>query len=682
MKKTLLVSIVFLTVIQSSLRAQPNFQSDPVKLDGITNDELHKSLRDFKLMSFDIKRLNALCEGKKSNINFEIHIENYNWNITLEENELRFLNYQVSENQNTPNSPFKDQITYKGYLNGNINQSVRLAISENQFEGYVMDGQEMVFIKSLSKFIKNYPNKNHFVVFNSNDIIEDPIIGTCGVEEAKSVKNVINKTQNVVSGRATTSCRVLEIATEADFEFFQISGSSVTTANNNILAVLNQVEGVYQTTFNIRFLVVFQSVWSVSSDPYNAVAPSPPGDASNVVNELATWWQANRSNINRDVVHFFSAKTGHGVRGSAKVFGGICDNIANSYSFTATNPSAATVNQVTTTAHEFGHLFGAFHPDSASDSCSPTPTIMCVVIGGVDNRAFQFSTFSQGEINTWINGHNACLTDVLNVNISGTDPICSTGQFSVTGLPPNSSITGWLSANTSGLTITSSGFATRQSSYIGQVNITANGNYGSDGCTFTSTKTIWVGSPDVGASYISGTSNTNCNIPYIFSYVGGAAGASSMTWEASDHFSLGDNGFNSTLTPVYSGEGYLSMNASNTCGSTYVCLTVCATGCDLGLLLFPNHPCATFENCGFSLMSAYPNPTEESLTIKVSDDADFKNGEQYSISIIDETGNSAFKAIGTTKEFIIEKGQLKSGRYIVQCTAKGKMILNQRLIVK
>lgn len=677
MKKTFLLSIVILTIIQSSLRAQLNFQSDPVKLDRITNDELHKSLREFKLISFDIKGLNALCEGKKSNINFEIHIESYNWNITLEENELRSLNYQASENQNTPNSPFKDQITYKGYLNGNINQSVRLAISENQFEGYVMDGQEMVFIKSLSKFIKNYPSKNHFVVFNSNDIIEDPMIRACGVEEVKSVKNAIDKTQNVVSGRATTSCRVLEIATEADFEFFQISGSNVTTANNNILAVLNQVEGVYQTTFNIRFLVVFQSVWSVSSDPYNAVAPSPPGDASNVVSELATWWQANRSNINRDVVHFFSAKTGHRVRGSAKVIGGICDNIANSYSFTATNPSAATVNQVTTTAHEFGHLFGAFHPDSASDSCSPTPTIMCVVIGGVDNRAFQFSAFSQGEINTWINGHNACLTDVLNVNIGGTDLVCSTGQFTVIGLPANSSITSWSSANTSALTVTNSGVPTRQNNFDGSVNVTANGNYGNGGCTFTSTKTVWVGLPanvesialgfDTNQPFYVCPNTTYQFNAFDFTNIPGTT----YNWYTYNYHTI-QSGQGTISTNIRTGNyvdgTYISVRAQNACGMSYW----------TDALLYQSFSCGG----GSGFFSVYPNPADAYFEVEISE-SEYKSSEFsfYEIVVLDNNGEEKMRASTNDKLKRIDTSSLKSGQYFLNVLYKGE-VLQRQIIIK
>ncbi len=329
MKKSLLPAI-FILFFQLGLLAQTNFRPDLIKLNTIENDELLKSLKEFKVISLDTKVLNALCKGEKNNIDFQLRIESHNWNITLEENEFRDPNLQVVENDIAANLQFNKCLTYKGYLNGNTNQPVRLFIAEDMLEGYVMDETGMIFIKLLSKIIKNYPHKDHYVIFNSKDIIDDPSIRACGIEEAKSIKNVIENPKSVVGGRATTSCLVLEIATEADFEFYQANGSNVTTANNNILAVLNQVEGVYQTTFNIRFLITYQSVWSRSSDPYSAVG------SANVVDELANWWEARRSYVNRDVVHFFSAKTGHTVRGAAKAIGAICDNIANSYAFVAT----------------------------------------------------------------------------------------------------------------------------------------------------------------------------------------------------------------------------------------------------------------------------------------------------------------------------------------------------------
>ena len=631
--------------------AQTNFQPDLIKLNTIENDELLKSLKEFKVISLDAKVLSALCKGKKNNIDFQLRIESHNWNITLEENEFRDPNLQVVENDIAANLQFNKCLTYKGYLNGNTNQPVRLFIAEDMLEGYVMDETGMIFIKLLSKIIKNYPHKDHYVIFNSKDIIDDPSIRACGIEEAKSVKNVIEKPKSVVGGRATTSCLVLEIATEADFEFYQVNGSNVTTANNNILAVLNQIEGVYQATFNVRFLITYQSVWSVSTDPYSAVATG--GLGQNVVDELANWWQVKRIYVNRDVVHFFSAKTGHTVRGAAKVIGAICDDIANSYAFTATN--VVNINQVITTAHEIGHLFGAFHPNGASASCSPTPTIMCILSCAnppcVDNRVFQFSTFSQDEINTWINLHNNCLRDVLSVSISGAEPVCSGGQFSVTPLPAGSSITSWISDNLNGLTVTTGGYATRLNNFSGGVNLTASGNYGSSGCTFTSTKQVFVGSPLADNStliYPNGgravdpvTLLPNTVYQFNSDFV---LGASSFTWMLPSGFSFVSGGGTSIpdiRTSATYGNYTLYCTADNACGSSWMhSLGIIIYGsCIICPRIAQDDKPPSAET--FYKIALYPNPANTELKVRLTAPAEHE-GE---LSLMDLSGNVKLNGI-------------------------------------
>ena len=65
----------------------------------------------------------------------------------------------------------------------------------------------------------------------------------------------------------------VELATEADFEYVIALGGS-NNANNEILNILNQVEGLYQSELGLTFEVVFQHTWNTASDPYISTAPS------------------------------------------------------------------------------------------------------------------------------------------------------------------------------------------------------------------------------------------------------------------------------------------------------------------------------------------------------------------------------------------------------------------------
>jgi serine protease len=91
--------------------------------------------------------------------------------------------------------------------------------------------------------------------------------------------------------------------------------------------------------------------------------------------------------------------------------------------------------------------------------------------------------------------------------INGPSLICSGGQYTLANQPPGSSFT-WSTSNPSGLSISSSGFATRQNSFNGQVTIVATVNSGCD--TVNVTLSVWVGTPHItnqrvdGGSYFAG----------------------------------------------------------------------------------------------------------------------------------------------------------------------------------
>ncbi|MCW5911435.1 MAG: zinc-dependent metalloprotease [Cyclobacteriaceae bacterium] len=658
------------------INAYSQILSNPITLNANYVEDLRNEFRDFNTIRIDIERLNEICKTEKGRVSFQMFVgSTRNWHLILEENEIRAPKHQISLNNESTDTHFGICTTYKGHLKDNPNNIIRLSIAGGIIEGYIMDGNEMMFIKPVSKIIKNYSNTEHFVIFNLNDVIDDPNIEDCGTEDVKVIRDVIQNNENFETARATTSCRVLEIATEADFEFFQENSSDVTTSNNNILGILNQVEGVYQTTFNVRFLVVFQSVWSVSGDPYSAVG------SGDVVDELASWWQSNRGNVGRDIVYFFSAKTGHTVKGAAKVIGAICDNIANSYAFTATE---VTNELAITTAHEIGHLFNAVHPNTTNPaSCSPDRTIMCTDPSNL-GRVLQFSAFSQDEINAWINGHNTCLTDVLNVSISGENFICSTEQFTVTGLPPNSSITSWQSSNSYALTVASNGLATRQNSYNGLVNITASGNYGNDGCTFVSSpKMVWVGQPVV--DYISFANPVN-ESPYFCSshYDNTINIMSDSTYTTPTTFEARLLDLNLsvyyTSTVPYSHDVDEIWYVSPTPANGYYIFEVRGTnGC--GTTGWYGTEVEYVDCSQMRYMVTYPNPTSDKLTIER-----ISKRETTKVQPVTEyklyNMNQELVSIGTvSKSLTLDVSAFKNGMYILVLTI-GEKIETHRILIE
>ena len=266
------------------------------------------------------------------------------------------------------------------------------------------------------------------------------------------------------------------------------------------------------------------------------------------------------------------------------------------------------------------------------------------------------------------------------VTISGASLICSSATFSTANNPNNFPVT-WSSSNPSDLSINATtGAATRVNNFNGPVTISATI---SGGCGIVNVaKNVWVGNPEITGS-ISGSSYATCANTYIYSLQGGINGSSSWIWQASDHFTKSTSGSNYFLTPIYSGEGYVSVEASNICGNTNSCLTICADGCDTGLLVFPgSHPCYTSGQCGFSLMSVYPNPSSGSITIKTNlalDKTVTKN--LYEVVVHDEKGHKILNQNMDKEEFIIDKGVLKTGTYYVKIYLQGKLMDTKRVTV-
>ena len=100
--------------------------------------------------------------------------------------------------------------------------------------------------------------------------------------------------------------RIMKIAVDADADFFNIHGNST---NAQMLSAINEIEGLYAYTFNIAFQVTnihyYQSA-SVSGYPYTANI----SDGGNIlVTQMQNYWNANSSNIDRNVAMLFSGKS-------------------------------------------------------------------------------------------------------------------------------------------------------------------------------------------------------------------------------------------------------------------------------------------------------------------------------------------------------------------------------------
>lgn len=384
-------------------------------------------VKDFKLVKLNLNALNAFVKQYQYRFSrFYLELNGTRYLLELQTNDMRSTDYKssvtsVSGTVTTSVDPFEEINTYKGFSDDNINNIVRLTISETELFGYIyiQATKQWLYIEPLKSVLQGSPlaasvDPNMLVIFHVKDVIMPPQIDT----EGPQLNIEIPATQ------MSDPCipLTLEIATDADYEFYF---KYKKLSNQRILDYLNQVEGVYSANFNMVFSVTHQNVWEdVVSQPYKS---------SNVkqfcVDMNNVWSGETFASVRRDIVHAWSGKTFHdGYWGAVPEHGGIgsvCSSPSTSNGVTMDRDAC-----VITTAHEIGHNFNARHCDGycsgiqyndkgvpcsdGSDGVNYRNSIMCR-----GEASLYFGDQERNVISSWINSHLSCLKNPNVQNVSG-----------------------------------------------------------------------------------------------------------------------------------------------------------------------------------------------------------------------------------------------------------------------
>jgi hypothetical protein len=297
--------------------------------------------------------------------------------------------------------------TYRGTVLGIAGSEVRFSIRDDSLEGIILTPGEWYLVEPM----RNYDPSAHpsdIVVYRASDIIPDSY-GTCAAALAERIEIVHKhlvpqflKSKESIPVAGAGSIYVADVATEADYEYVTAFGSSA-SANNTILDIMNQLDGIYRTQVSISLQVIYQHTWATESDPYASTAPLT------MLGEFQNYWNANLSSEPYDLAHMWTGKDLDGSAIGIAYVGVVC--YARSYSFGVSQRFNPSPGKYILTAHEIGHNFGASHPDEAD----PIPpgcenTIMNSYIGtGTD-----FCPYSQTEIMGHAAQYPSCLDMVTN----------------------------------------------------------------------------------------------------------------------------------------------------------------------------------------------------------------------------------------------------------------------------
>lgn len=284
--------------------------------------------------------------------------------------------------------------TYRGRISGEVESEVRLTIENGTVEGFFDIGRSRYFIEPAGRY-SDSARSEQVVVYQ-----EDDVRGNTSFYCAADLPQQIRVGESMIAGSgnvqsAVLASRNLEVATDADLQYVTLLGGA-TQANNNIVSILNMVEGTYTSEIDLEITITYQHTWSVS-DPFGG---SSSGD---VLMNFMGHWNSDfpTSTYPRDAAHLFSGKS-YVLSAGVAFVGAIC--YTPSFAYGVSGYVSWAPGKYLIPAHELGHNLGADHAEVAQ-GCGNT--IMNAFLGS--GAVLTFCPYSRNQIGTFVSQHGSCL---------------------------------------------------------------------------------------------------------------------------------------------------------------------------------------------------------------------------------------------------------------------------------
>lgn len=299
--------------------------------------------------------------------------------------------------------------TFKGRVANWSGSHARFIVTEDRIEGVILTPQERYFIEPARKYSTSALSSD-LVFYKASDVLPSAAgqeaSDMCDVSLAEQIETASKQVARQTSTAFSSGALVVELATEADHEYVTAMGGSV-NANNEILGIMNQVEGVYETEFGITFKIVHQNTWATPDDPYTTTS-----DSIKVLDEFKSYWNANFTHVSRDLAHMWTGKNMGGVIGRA-ITSSVCNDPQASISYSISRKNDLVPLKYVLTAHEIGHNFGATH-DFEVPGCNGT------IMFYTTTPSLTFCQFSRDQIMQYLSQFSSCLSPTPNkYRISG-----------------------------------------------------------------------------------------------------------------------------------------------------------------------------------------------------------------------------------------------------------------------
>ena len=222
----------------------------------------------------------------------------------IEPHDMRTPDYRAVEtgpNGATRMLPRETVNTFKGTLSGQEDMRGRFNLTDNGIEGVVFAPEDWYFLEPLRNYVPSAP-AGELVVYRQSDVKPGQAF-RCGVSLSERLQQGANRVATKVEGVTLTNY-VFEVATEADYEYVQALGGSEAT-NREILGIMNQVEGIYQTELLLQLRIGFQHAWATQDESYPYTATTALG----LLNEFSDYWNTHyAATEDYDIAHLWTDK--------------------------------------------------------------------------------------------------------------------------------------------------------------------------------------------------------------------------------------------------------------------------------------------------------------------------------------------------------------------------------------
>ena len=265
--------------------------------------------------------------------------------------------------------------TIRGTLRGMKGSSVVGCVTEQGCCARIkFPSGEDCWIEPLSRTLDNPAVAGIHVVYASRDVIEPGKM--CGnvtnLAEAAQQRDAQVVDSTILGGAGTIS--MVQIATEADFEYFSIFRSRNDTLNH-IEMLVNVVNSQFESEAQIRHEISDMIVRETSNDPWTT------SDGDGLIGQLRTYYRTGPGNgtITGDLCYLFSGRNLTAIRdGSSINIGGIagtgelCDARGGFGVVEFNEPLNYDTNAL---AHELGHNWGLQHCEVHTQDGCPNHTM-------------------------------------------------------------------------------------------------------------------------------------------------------------------------------------------------------------------------------------------------------------------------------------------------------------------